>query len=805
MRPANRVLSCLLSVLLAWSLVPVSPSLAEPLEGEQTEDVEAEVAAPDSLAEEDQQEAEPEKNVSPDVAADTSEESIEIVEPVDEAQDDWEGAKDTSESQENQEPEAVAEPTEEALPVDAAPEAEQPDDPAQPEQDTATPEDVAPELATEQTDEPEDVLELMEGNATPGWKRLSGKNAYDTMKAIVDADELFATNRGKTVIVATGDGYWDALAASGLAGRLDAPVLITPTNSLASQTKATIQRLKPERILVMGGELAISKGVFTQLKGLAKTVTRVSGATAVDTAIEIYESAPAWSKTAIVATSNGYWDALSIAPYAYANGSPIFLTNLSSTPANRVLSNATLQAIKAGGFERVVIVGGELAVAKKVETQLSGIGVSTVRKYGQNAVDTSAAIAKFEIAEGVLDTEHLVVATNNGYWDALSGAAYAGKFGSVLVLVGNDGQYQAFDAVYDYDNPSAVTYGRILGGQLAVSDEAMTRITCPWCVKSVKVDSTCVQTGTKVTVTATVEGDTTGLKYNYLWNRNGSWASGEWGSTKLNTGSYATSATGPMTFKRPGVYSILVEGVDASDRKSGLRCELTVWSLQSLDISTNADGTWTALANIGVDGLAVSGEEYRYTWKNNSTGATGVLCNWTWNNRITFGEGYLTGGPGAYTITVEARYGGKSVGTKSGTLQYDAMTQKAQQYYSSTGQLILVDCSANRVGIYTGHQGAWNRIRYNTVSTGAPSTPTVKGVFTVGIKGYVFGDYYSCYYYTQFYGDYLFHSILYDPGTFNVQDGRLGQNLSHGCVRMALNDAKWIYDNIAYGTTVVVY
>jgi hypothetical protein len=27
----------------------------------------------------------------------------------------------------------------------------------------------------------------------------------------------------------------------------------------------------------------------------------------------------------------------------------------------------------------------------------------------------------------------------------------------------------------------------------------------------------------------------------------------------------------------------------------------------------------------------------------------------------------------------------------------------------------------------------------------------------------------------------------------------------HGCVRMDINDAKWIYDNMPYGTTVVVY
>lgn len=51
--------------------------------------------------------------------------------------------------------------------------------------------------------------------------------------------------------------------------------------------------------------------------------------------------------------------------------------------------------------------------------------------------------------------------------------------------------------------------------------------------------------------------------------------------------------------------------------------------------------------------------------------------------------------------------------------------------------------------------------------TGAPSTPTPTGEYTVTGKGYSFGHGYTCYYYTQFYGDYLFHSIPYYQGTFN--------------------------------------
>ena len=92
--------------------------------------------------------------------------------------------------------------------------------------------------------------------------------------------------------------------------------------------------------------------------------------------------------------------------------------------------------------------------------------------------------------------------------------------------------------------------------------------------------------------------------------------------------------------------------------------------------------------------------------------------------------------------------------------------------------------STHRVGIFRGWQGNWQSIQYWSCSDGAPSTPTVEGVFTVGIRGYYFDSGAArCYWYTQFKGNYLFHSVLYNKnGT--LRDGRLGMALSHGCVRL---------------------
>ncbi|MBM6972246.1 L,D-transpeptidase, partial [Mordavella massiliensis] len=89
--------------------------------------------------------------------------------------------------------------------------------------------------------------------------------------------------------------------------------------------------------------------------------------------------------------------------------------------------------------------------------------------------------------------------------------------------------------------------------------------------------------------------------------------------------------------------------------------------------------------------------------------------------------------------------------TGSGALLND-MAVKAQGYSSATNWLLMVDTRQNRVGVYQGRSGNWNEIYYWPCTSGAASTPTVKGQFTVRGKGLAFGSGYTCWYYTQFYG-----------------------------------------------------
>lgn len=127
---------------------------------------------------------------------------------------------------------------------------------------------------------------------------------------------------------------------------------------------------------------------------------------------------------------------------------------------------------------------------------------------------------------------------------------------------------------------------------------------------------------------------------------------------------------------------------------------------------------------------------------------------------------------------------------------------------SGTDYYIWVDTENTKVYIFQGHNRNWTLIKDMLCTVGTPSTPTIKGTYKVGIKG----DYFvvrgnpnlRCDFYTQISGNYLFHTVLLNRNSGKIVDGRLGQKLSHGCIRLAIENAKYIFDNIPTGTTIYI-
>ncbi len=295
------------------------------------------------------------------------------------------------------------------------------------------------------------------------WKRLAGNTAIGTMRTIVDE----GWKSSEYAVVATTKGYQDALAASGLAGLLDCPVLMTKPDSLTPATSTLLVSKKVKKVVVVGGTQAVSDAVVAQIGKLGISVDRVAGNTAIGTANKIYDygkTVGTWGSDAIVATAGSYQDALSIAPYAYAKATPIFLAGGGKGGEGGTLTSGTLSRMKAAGFTRTIITGGTAAVASSVDGQVAG----PVRLAGNTSYGTCRKIADFCLAQG-MTAAHMGVATGRGYQDALAGAALLGSKNSILILA-DDGNSNNVAKVIAPHKAALQENCYVFGGTGAVSE-----------------------------------------------------------------------------------------------------------------------------------------------------------------------------------------------------------------------------------------------------------------------------------------------------------------------------------------------
>lgn len=123
---------------------------------------------------------------------------------------------------------------------------------------------------------------------------------------------------------------------------------------------------------------------------------------------------------------------------------------------------------------------------------------------------------------------------------------------------------------------------------------------------------------------------------------------------------------------------------------------------------------------------------------------------------------------------------------------------------------IRVDIAKQRVYLRSGRKLLYTMY----CSTGSGSSPTPTGTYHIqGERGTHFynarsGEGAKYWVSWKNHGEYLFHSVPVDKkGHYVVKDARrLGKKAnSHGCVRLSVSDAKWMYENIPYGAKVVVH
>ena len=302
-----------------------------------------------------------------------------------------------------------------------------------------------------------------------GLGRISGSTRYDTMSKLASRGSW---KTGGAAVLASGENYPDALAASALAGAKDAPILLTGPGSLSSEAHSRLQTLHPKTVYIIGGTAAISSQAESQVRSLLANakIIRLAGASRYETALKVAGQLYENSDTVIVTTGENYADALSISPYAFATSSPVVLCS----PSTGLDANA-MAVIRAGGYSKAIIVGGKMAVPSTVASQLMSVGANSItRLSGNTRYETSQKIADFELASNAGFTmDGVLLATGENFPDALSAGPLAGKTLSPLLLVDGTGE-QAANYLKAYKGKAY--RGTVVGGPNAVSKSSSSNL-----------------------------------------------------------------------------------------------------------------------------------------------------------------------------------------------------------------------------------------------------------------------------------------------------------------------------------------
>lgn len=286
--------------------------------------------------------------------------------------------------------------------------------------------------------------------------RVAGTTRYGTA---ADAATSAYPAGSANVVLASGEKFPDALAGGGLAGSLDAPILLTLEDSLPADTIAALAELGAETVTILGGTDAVSAAVEAELVALGYGTDRVAGLDRFETAADI--ATQLGGTTAVLANGLRFPDALAISPGAHALELPVLLTVADS------LHEDAAAYIDANAVDTVIIVGGTAVVSQDIEDALEADGITVTRLAGDTRYESSIEIAEFHVTQG-FTLDRVVMATGEEFADALAGGPYASVMGAPMVLT-QTATLTPATAAFLAENCQEVDALSILGGTAAIT------------------------------------------------------------------------------------------------------------------------------------------------------------------------------------------------------------------------------------------------------------------------------------------------------------------------------------------------
>ncbi|MCL1790013.1 MAG: cell wall-binding repeat-containing protein [Peptococcaceae bacterium] len=275
--------------------------------------------------------------------------------------------------------------------------------------------------------------------------------AQDSIETAIEICEAIQTQDSSTIILASTheDDLADLLCAAPLAGQENAPILLTPRETLDIRTAKKIADLKPETIYLLGD---LSETVIPELRNL-KTGARIiplHGENSRTTALAINKELKDVKGTFVISGSS-VADAVSISSFAAANRYQILLAD----------ENGFVERSRLIGT--VYLVGGENSVHDiKGAKRLAGRDF-----YETNKIIVSTLPYRF-------NSIWIISGENPRFIDAFAAATAAAVNSAAIILV-NPAETPA-DTDRELKKPAENSQCSVLGGENIISTDAVKSI-----------------------------------------------------------------------------------------------------------------------------------------------------------------------------------------------------------------------------------------------------------------------------------------------------------------------------------------
>ncbi|WP_291300392.1 cell wall-binding repeat-containing protein [Desulfosporosinus sp. BICA1-9] len=248
-------------------------------------------------------------------------------------------------------------------------------------------------------------------------ERLAGQDRVETALKISQKGWQSA----QTIILCEYNDYPDSIAATPFAVSLNAPILLTKGDSIDPRVVQELQRLKPEKVILLGGTACLQPSIEKELENSGLKWERIGGLDRYETSIMLAKKLA--NDSLILVNGDDFPDALSAATYAGIQQVPIVLTSTT-------FPNSVIEYLKETVAKHLIVIGGEVVVPSEqltkhnfmIETRLGGL----------DRYDTNAKVISF--MKDTYQSTDLFMASGITFPDAVAGTVLAAKFKAPLLL-----------------------------------------------------------------------------------------------------------------------------------------------------------------------------------------------------------------------------------------------------------------------------------------------------------------------------------------------------------------------------------